>query len=101
MFNNYSPSVYEANGPQLITRVFNSLAGDRFFVFTLSMQRRASDTALQGQNASKKQNILLTILGLVKNQPFCRKRAKSGQLKMPISQPKSDQIKKNKKTKLL
>merc|ERR1712218_213798 len=25
MFTNYSPSVYEANGPQLITRVFNAL----------------------------------------------------------------------------
>ena len=28
MMTNYSPSVYEANGPQLITRVFNSLTGD-------------------------------------------------------------------------
>ena len=27
MFTNYSPSVYDANGPQLITRVFNALTG--------------------------------------------------------------------------
>lgn len=29
MFSNYSPSVYTANGPQLITRVFNSLTDKR------------------------------------------------------------------------
>ena len=28
MFTNYSPSVYDANGPQLITRVFNALTGE-------------------------------------------------------------------------
>ena len=35
MFSNYSPSVYTANGPQLITRVFNSLTGDNIFLWCL------------------------------------------------------------------
>ena len=39
MMTNYNPSVYEANGPQLISRVFNSLTGD-FYLFNQSHCKR-------------------------------------------------------------